>query len=1028
MKSLPVLLFGSMIWGLTASLALADTPETAARQFLARVYDGRFDDLPKTGNARTEHFERQVRNTLRVRCIRADQVAVSVLAADPDRATIHAEVGVSKTDPQIVPLAWSALEIVPLRVELVRAGERWLVSEIRNRDEEWAEQLLARTCEEREQMLRQHPDRLSRGLVRAVYARAMAYLSSTTFAQAPDAAELARRIAVQIGDRGGEALALGAAANAAVNNPPANEPYAHMRLAAESLALAQSVGDPELLARAWYDRGRNNPWSRWKPGSGPTTAEHYQIALRLAERAEDPTLLIRPLYSLANLAANAESDYLSARRYIDRGLELAREVGDVNLQSSLEGVLATVYFNQGDRERALFHHEHAMELAEKVQAFGYPSMVLRSAVALVEDKQFDKAGRAFARILTRNEKGFTSTVGMVTASALAVTVRAMAVMEAERGNLSEAECMVRESVLMHNARPDAYLFELAPYHSARGQHATALALSLSSLAGNGLYAHQRVAAAVAASRAYRGLGDVDRALAMALEAIEVREALDARIAGGERQRAFASGATSECYELAAELVLERGDSLRALAFLERGRARVLTDILDNGRPDAMAAADAALRQRQTELDRAVAQAGAALDQARSAGKKRAAAELRRVRDLRASFADGLQARAERQGATRRRVDPDGIAALAKRLPSRTVALEYFVADHELHIFAIAGNRVVARTKRIERKELERGIRDLVARLAGNDLRFATAAREVYRLLIEPVERDIAGAGTLLVVPDDFLWRVPFAALVDGGGRFLVQQVATVYAPSLTVFDAMIDAEKHRKAEPPSLFAVGNPTFDPGAAPVTASFYRDTTLGPLPDAEREVDAVSALYDRRHSLVLKRGQATEGRTKAALADATIAHFATHAILDNGNPMYSRLMLARHGESSEDGWLESWEVARLSLKADLVVLSACETGRGRVGGGEGVIGLSWAFFLAGAHSILATEWKVASDSTAELMIAFHGALRAPARNPPLHKAQSLRKAQLQLLGHAKTEHPFYWAPFVLMGDPGFQGNQSR
>jgi len=1018
-----------LVCALIAASAAAETPESAARRFLALAYDGHFDALPKAPDARTERFERQVRNTLRVRCIRADQVATYVVAGAPERATVHADVGMAKRDPRNASPAWSAVEIVPLRLELVRDRERWLVSEVQNRDEEWAEQLLARSGDERERLLRQHPERLSKGLARAVYARAMAYLNSDQIAQAPDAAELARRIAVESGDRGGEALALGAAANATIYNPVKSEPSIHIRLAAEGLAIAQSAGDPDVLARAWYDRGRNHPSTRFKTAPGPQPIECYQNAIRLGERAEDPTIVLRTLYSLANLAANAQSDYLTARRYIDRGLDLAREVDDQNGQWGLESILATIYFNQGDRERGLFHHARATELAEKLHAFGYPSLLLRSAYVLVEDGQYEKASRLFARALIRNEKGFTSAIGTVTGSALANAVRALAIIEAVRGNLSEAECLVRESVLTQSVSREAYLFELAPYHAARGGHAKALALSLASLAGVGLYSHQQVAALVAASRAYHGLGDIERGLDMALEAIAVREAVDTRIAGNEQQRALASRATSECYELAAELTLERGDPIRALAFLERGRARVLTDILDNGRPGAMAEADAALQQRLTELDGDVVRVSAALDEANIAGRKSAAAalaaELGRARDLRASFADGLQARDGRQRATRRRVDPDGIVELAKRLPARTVALEYFVAEHELHIFVVAGNaagghRIIARTKRIERKALESSVRALVDRLAGNDLRVEAAAREVYRLLIEPVEGDIAGADALLIVPDGFLWRVPYAALVDRRGRFLLQRVATVYAPSLTTFAAMIDSGRSRKAQPASLLAVGNPTFDPSATRAAASYYRDTTLGPLPDAEREVDAVRALYDRQHSLVLKRDQATEARTKTALAGATIAHFATHAILDDGNPMYSRLMLARDGHEAEDGWLESWEVARLSLKADLVVLSACETGRGRVGGGEGVIGLSWAFFLAGAHSILATEWKVASDSTTELMIAFHRALRGAASNPALHEAQSLRKAQLRLLGDAKTRHPFHWAPFVLLGDP--------
>jgi CHAT domain-containing protein len=110
----------------------------------------------------------------------------------------------------------------------------------------------------------------------------------------------------------------------------------------------------------------------------------------------------------------------------------------------------------------------------------------------------------------------------------------------------------------------------------------------------------------------------------------------------------------------------------------------------------------------------------------------------------------------------------------------------------------------------------------------------------------------------------------------------------------------------------------------------------------------------------------------------------------------------------------------VALLDLNADLVVLAACETARGGAGGGEGVVGLSWSFFLAGASSTLASQWKVASDSTAHFMIDFHRALRAPAADPALHKAQALRDAQLQSIRKKETAHPFHWAAFVLLGDP--------
>jgi CHAT domain-containing protein len=292
---------------------------------------------------------------------------------------------------------------------------------------------------------------------------------------------------------------------------------------------------------------------------------------------------------------------------------------------------------------------------------------------------------------------------------------------------------------------------------------------------------------------------------------------------------------------------------------------------------------------------------------------------------------------------------------------------------------------------------------------------------MYDLLIAPIENELASAETLLFVPDGVLWRVPFAALADPRGQFLVERWASAYAPSMTAYSMIAESKKDTQPRTPSLFAVGNPKLDLASKNAVASFYRDADLNPLPDADREVEDLRMLYDRRHSVVLKGDEATEARTKAAVGDATVVHFATHALFDDANPMYSRLALAREPNATEDGWLESWEVAQLDLDADIVVLSACETARGRIGGGEGVVGMTWSFFLAGAHSAVATQWRVASSSTAQLMVEFHRALRADgdaSLESSTAKAQALRNAQLRLLRDRRSRHPYYWAPFVLFG----------
>ena len=187
------------------------------------------------------------------------------------------------------------------------------------------------------------------------------------------------------------------------------------------------------------------------------------------------------------------------------------------------------------------------------------------------------------------------------------------------------------------------------------------------------------------------------------------------------------------------------------------------------------------------------------------------------------------------------------------------------------------------------------------------------------------------------------------------------------------------------------------------------------LGPLPQAEREVRTLAEVYGRERSRVYVGAEASEERLKKEAGGSRILHLATHGILNDASPMYSQLVLS-HSQAGarEDGLLEAWEILNLDLNADLAVLSACETGRGRPGPGEGVIGLSWAFFVAGCPTTVVSQWKVESASTTELMLAFHRNLKS---GRP--KAQALQAAALKLLRDPRYRHPFYWAGFVVVGD---------
>jgi CHAT domain-containing protein len=196
---------------------------------------------------------------------------------------------------------------------------------------------------------------------------------------------------------------------------------------------------------------------------------------------------------------------------------------------------------------------------------------------------------------------------------------------------------------------------------------------------------------------------------------------------------------------------------------------------------------------------------------------------------------------------------------------------------------------------------------------------------------------------------------------------------------------------------------------------------DEALEPLPEAERQVRALALLYGRARSKAYVGSQALEEQFKRSAGSFRVVHVATHGILHDRSPMYSHLVLAPSPGSPDDGLLEAREIMQLDLTADVAVLSACETARGRIGRGEGIIGLTWALLVAGVPTTVVSQWKVRSDSTADLMIAFHRRLRVRLTQPdgPRHVAATLRAAALEIKRDPRYRHPFHWAPFVVIGD---------
>ncbi|MDZ7261131.1 MAG: CHAT domain-containing protein, partial [candidate division KSB1 bacterium] len=372
------------------------------------------------------------------------------------------------------------------------------------------------------------------------------------------------------------------------------------------------------------------------------------------------------------------------------------------------------------------------------------------------------------------------------------------------------------------------------------------------------------------------------------------------------------------------------------------------------------------------------------------------------------------------------------------LHDKQVLVEYLVGDDRIFIWILTRQHLDFKTINLTRKELEARLAHISPIFKKEkeitedkiDHRWANfrleLLHELYQLLLEkPAARFLETGVELIIVPDDLLYYFPFEILVTEikGDKvhYLVESHPISYASSASLLNP--ELQKERKAQQ-GLLAFGNPDFGEeqnkgfmewvSSLVPFKSLLRGNRFKPLPNAEAEVRAIAENF-KGPAIFIGR-EATEERFKQMAPDFRFIHLATHHLTDDRQPMYSKIVLAQTGEETEDGYLQTYEVYNnLWLNADMVVLSGCNTGLGKLSRGEGLIGMTRAFLYAGVPSLVVSLWPVDDESTALLMKNFYQYLKTG-----LNKMQALQKAKLDLIkSNDWKQDPFYWGPFVLIGD---------
>jgi CHAT domain-containing protein/Tfp pilus assembly protein PilF len=718
-------------------------------------------------------------------------------------------------------------------------------------------------------------------------------------------------------------------------------------------------------------------------------------ALSIMRKSGDRAGIASQLGNLGSIYQHL-GDYARARSYFEQALQTYREFNDEAGQVVTHNSLGVLAVNSGDAAGALAHFDQALPGARKYGFRARQATILSNqANALIDTGDLEGAEKDEKEALA-----IAREIHDLGAEALALH---------GLGSISER-------LNLHDAALDYLRQARAGWHRLRAADAEARADSMM-------------------ARIESTAGNLDAGLAEAAESIRLLETQRGSL-GSEDLRAYYLASLGDPWQTRIDLLIkkhrlqpEMGYDRQAFETSERERARSLIDLLVESRADLRKGADPELLAQERALDRSLS---AEASQLRSLPSD--SSDFKR---LQVNIED-LSAEHERVDALIRAKNPAYAAVTQPRpmsldqiqnqvLNPNTTLLEYSLGGDRSFLFRVTGTtfQTFELPKRSEIESLARDFYQEVANYRKGRTEFPNAVA-LGHILLGPVAEQIKGQ-RLVVVGDGELWGIPFAALRDpSNGKPLIAGHEVVMEPSASALAVIRQQETGRKPTAGLLAVVADPVFGgadddrmknlaPGVG--RAAFVEN--LKRLAYTRNEARNIRALAPYGKSL----GLVDFGASKTAvagdrLAGYQIVHFATHGLVDSTHPQLSGLALSMYDEKGEpvDGFLRVNDIFAMKLAAKLVVLSACESGQGRLVGGEGLMGLTRGFFFAGAETLVASLWKVDDKVAEATMSRFYREMLREQHLPP---AAALRAAQVWMIAQPDWSDPSYWAAFTVQGE---------
>lgn len=793
--------------------------------------------------------------------------------------------------------------------------------------------------------------------------------------------------------------------------------------------------------------------------------ESYYKSLAVAEQSEVKVSTASTLGSIGLVRA-IQGDHTQASNYFKQSLDQFEATGDKVGMARMLGHLGNSFYAVGDYEPALESYRKSLALRESMDdKAGQASLLTGIGTVFMAQKNYQQALENYQQALRLYEA-----VSNKDAAAYVLT-------------------RLAETYFFQGDYPQT--LTLAERAHVRAKEVESLSSSWYARMASGK-----------AQRAQDQPAQASQAFGEAVVTIESLRSLPAGVELGDGR----SGSLPYLSQL--ELLIDQNKPLEAFDFAERAKVQALCDLLRRTSKRITREMSADEQSQEQKLIGDIVSISLQLDrqiQSRNSDEVRQSSLRNQLRQMRAAY-----------GEFRKRLfaSHPGLRVARGELPSlkleetraliadkQTALLEFVFTEDHAYLFALtldvvssnatAPNRsgasrrttgpVKGRSRsneptvnlkvyplNVSNRDLAERVRQFQWRLTGRDEGFQPSARDLYDVLFKPAEEQLAGKTKLVIVPDGILWRLPFAALQPADDRYLIDQAAISYAPSLSALREMrrprnapsTRARNSRAtAFPLTLAAFGNPVIPPSVLsrlrpeqaadknePKNESTTNATQAQPeqapqpfreraldQPSAEVEIQKLVPIYGNAQSRLFVAAEASEENARIVVSRAnTVLHFAVPTILDDAIPMFSFSALAGLSGQREaplvDGLLQPWEIMNLDSKARLVVLSAAEMSSGRVGPGDAVAALTWAWFVAGTPALTLTRWQVRSPALTQFMSDFHAGVKwgssvgpkgKPSQSGSSLKAEAMRQGMLKLRRSTDYQHPYYWSTFMLIGD---------